>query len=168
MPLTNPTAASPSRASSRWCSGSAVNRSTASALSSWSNRWAARARSAAVSAREITMSCPGDTRDGLEHVCDLADRPARIDLGRRAGPEERLDRVQVVEDERALRVGLAVVVRPARCDTRQENLLRGAQQHHGLESRVEPTLVRDTSRDEQRAVGVSVEQRVDPILAPKR
>ena len=74
---------------------------------------------------------------------------------------------EVIDDPGALGVRLAEGVRPAGGNALEDDVHRRTQEHDRIEPRVELHLVRHASRDEQRAVGVLGEQRLDPILAPQ-
>src|SRR4051812_45061552 len=95
---------------------------------------------------------------------DIFERPRGVDLvravARRSGSTSL----------RWTRMGsrssaFAVVVRRPALDPLKHPLGAGAQEDDRVEQRVEPPLVRDRARDEQRSVAVAGEHRVDPVFA---
>ena len=73
----------------------------------------------------------------------------------------------VADDPRAFRVALAEVVRLARAHALEQHLERRAQEHDRVEPVVEPHLIPHAALEEQCALGMSGEERLDPRLDPQ-
>ena len=97
---------------------------------------------------------------------DDLDRLRCVDLVRAGRTQEGLDLHQVVEDEIAILAALPVVVRRPRRDAPKEHFRRRTEKNHGIESRVEPPLVRDRPGDVERRAVLPRKKLGDALLAP--
>ena len=98
---------------------------------------------------------------------DIVKRPARVELVRASRPEQWLDPLQVVEDQRSLRRSLAVVVARPTSDPIEDHPGRRAEQHDRVEAVIELRLVSYATLDEQAGAVIEVEQLSYPVLDPQ-
>jgi hypothetical protein len=81
--------------------------------------------------------------------------------------QQRFDGGEVAEDLLTVGIGLPKVGGAAPGHTLEDHAGWSAQQHDGVEPRVELALVRDAAGDEEQPVVVLREKGVDPVFSPE-